>query len=283
MSDSGEQSVELDVAKFYDSFVDRCISDMLNRNARVERAILYAKDSLNRFLSQRILDLGCGIGWSAAEFSRLKHAPRVLAIDLSSDLIAVSNKLFGDLNSVSFKQANLVSDDWLATLNDDFDACVMLDVYEHISLKDRKNFHHALSQCLSEKAIVVLSCPSYLHQRYLRESERDGLQPVDEDVTPRDILAFASDIGAELLDFKYVSVWHENDYLHATLVRGLVRDVKKGAIKESRSSGLFSIFDRLKRARRLDLHSVKLICDTVEKRNSWRAKIYRILKRFLPL
>jgi hypothetical protein len=65
----------------------------------------------------------------------------------------------------------------------------------------------------------MMMAPTPAHQTYLRERMPEGLQPVDEDLYPADVLSLASDIAARMLYNREVGIWRYGDYFHAVLGR----------------------------------------------------------------
>lgn len=205
--------------KFYDQFVGKLIRDFLLGNRRIEAAITFALGYLMRTQPGRILDLGCGIGWSTYEFSRGCPQSVVHGLDLSPQLIAVARAMFSRPGRCDFFEGDLTAADWRGDRPGRYQACVMLDVYEHIPRKSREGFHESLRAVLDEEAMVILTCPTPLHQRYLRESRPEGLQPVDEDVLLADLARLAADLSAEIVHYEFKGIWQQNDYFHAVLQR----------------------------------------------------------------
>lgn len=212
--------------KFYDSFAKKLIHDFLDGNPRTVAAITFASQTLKEANCASVLDLGCGIGWSTYEFCRACPDAQIYGLDLSPGLVTTAKAIFGDGNNRHYLQVDLRSTDWMLKTGQLVDSCVMLDVYEHIPMQFRKGFHQALSRVLGADATLIMTCPSHLHQEYLRREHPDGLQPVDEDVSLNDLQCLAADIGAEVAKFEYKSIWATNDYFHAVLCKGLERSAK---------------------------------------------------------
>ncbi len=208
---------------FYDNFTTKLIQDFLDGNRRAESAISFASNVLRRDPRTSILDLGCGIGWSTYEFSRVSPGVSTHGLDLSSSLISVAKKMFQENDSRRYSCVDLTETHWSGSRQGRYDACAMLDVYEHIPAESRPRFHRVLSSVLKEKAIVIMTCPTPLHQMFLRSQHPDGLQPVDEDVSLCDLQKLAADISAEVTHFEYKGIWATNDYFHAVLNRSAVR------------------------------------------------------------
>lgn len=202
--------------QFYDNFVDKLLNDYLKGNKRIEEAILFSLQNIENY-GRNILDIGCGIGWSSHEFFRNNKDSSVHGIDLSYNLIKTADKLFSNPN-LSFQVLNITKDKFQFAKK--FNVIVMLDVYEHIQKKSRGKFHESLKEILEENFKLILTCPTVFHQNFLRKNKPDGLQPVDEDISIKEVLNIADDLNANVSSFNYRSIWHRHDYFHAVIERG---------------------------------------------------------------
>lgn len=204
---------------FYDQFYEKLLCDFVGGNPRIESALQFSCEQLNLVQSSRILDLGFGLGWSSFEFSRVRKDAEILGLDLSSKLTGLASGIFGSNPRIHYECQDLTDNEWISRQSQNFDACIMLDVYEHIPAEHREGFHRALAQILSADAILVMTCPTPAHQDYLRNEKPQGLQPVDEDITFDDLLILAKSLDAEITHLEYVSIWMRNDYIHVVLSR----------------------------------------------------------------
>jgi SAM-dependent methyltransferase len=204
----------MNIENFYDEFTKKLISDYLYSNPRTEAGIALALHWIPNN-AKKILDIGCGIGWTSHEYACKYQNAEILGIDLSANSINAAKTLFNDKNNLSYKKVDVTKNNFAD--NQKYDVIVMLDVYEHIALPDRKNFIESISKILNPKGIVVFSCPSIYHQYYLKHENPSGLQPVDEDVNIEDIYDFAKKINGDVVFFNYISIWHANDYFHAVI------------------------------------------------------------------
>src|SRR2546430_13581533 len=177
--------------EFYNQFLDKLISDYAFGNERIESAIRFALSVLPRE-TRRVLDVGFGLGWSSQEILRSFPMAEVEGVDLSPSLVEFAEKLCSD-SRAKFRRQDLT--EWVPDEDQLYDAVLMLDVYEHIPQSVRKVFHESLRRVLKPDGILVLTCPSKKQQDYLREFNREGLQPVDTDVTRDDVEELARDIG----------------------------------------------------------------------------------------
>jgi glycosyltransferase involved in cell wall biosynthesis/precorrin-6B methylase 2 len=203
------------ITEFYDSFDRKLLRDYVSDNLRTVAAIRHALRVIPRS-SKRILDIGCGIGWSSREMARQIPSARIVAVDLSHRLIEMATRLTIEPN-VEYSAQDVLDPSWQP--EGSFDAIVMLDVYEHIPVAKRSQLHRTLSRLLAERSVVVLSCPTPEHQRQLRDHEPAGLQPVDEDVDESTAATLATDVDARVAEFRRMSIWNPNDYAHITIAR----------------------------------------------------------------
>lgn len=203
------------VRRFYDDFSKKLMADYVHGNPRAEAAIKHALQWIPAD-TQRILDVGCGIGWSSWEIKRHCPEAEVIGIDLSPKMIEIARSLF-QTPKLSYLTHDIISGEGIP--GDVFDSIVMLDVYEHIPKELRDGVHRALNKILAADGQLVLTCPSLLHQQFLRDHQPDGLQPVDEDVTVDELSKLSQDIGGQVVYFNHATVWHSNDYIHAVVQR----------------------------------------------------------------
>lgn len=196
---------------FYDKFDKKLIADYVFGNERIESAII----NLGAFIpvnSKKILDLGCGIGWSTHEFANSFCNAEVRGIDLSPNLIRKAKILFNAPN-LSFKTLDITK----KMPDDQFDSIIMIDVYEHIPVEKRNEFHRGLKKMLGENGRLILACPTKHHQNWLRETNPEALQPVDEDIDFKVINNLAQEVGGEVIFFEYKKIWKNYDYLYTVI------------------------------------------------------------------
>lgn len=205
--------------EFYDQFYEKLLCDFVGGNPRMESALRFSCEQLNLLQSSRIIDLGFGLGWSSFEFSRVRTDAEILGLDLSSKLTELASGIFGSNPRVRYECQDLTNNEWILRQSENFDTCVMLDVYEHIPAEHRHDFHQALAQILSTDGTLIMSCPTPAHQNYLRSEKPQGLQPIDEDVTFEDLLVLAKSLDAEITHLEYVSIWMRNDYFQIVISR----------------------------------------------------------------
>jgi 2-polyprenyl-3-methyl-5-hydroxy-6-metoxy-1,4-benzoquinol methylase len=234
---------------YYDNFPEKLITDYIKGNPRIESAIQFALGALNDFGASRILDVGCGLGWSSHEFSKNIPNAFVQGVDLSGNLIEAAKTLF-KADNLSYAKKDITEQDF--SEHHQFDAVVMLDVYEHLPKTYRPFFHQSVKKVLAETGIMILTCPSVYLQQDSRENRPHLLQPVDEDVTQEDIEQLARDLDAEVQRFEYIKIWNTKDYFQTVIRR------KRAVIstKTNISTGLEPKMERIIRIKNSKFNSI---------------------------
>lgn len=202
------------IGNYYDHFDARLINDYIKDNNRVKIALKRIFKLFEISHPKKVLDLGCGIGWSSFEIVRNFPEIKILGLDLSTNLVKIGNGLF--------KHPNLVLDnkdltDKSIIQDTGFDTIIMIDVFEHIPKNSYQVFANTLKQVLDKEFCIFFSCPTILTQDNLRENNPDCLQPVDEDIDDGVLTEFASLLDAKLSFYKEINVWSNGDYLHAII------------------------------------------------------------------
>ncbi len=201
------------ISTYYDESTHKRLRDYVYGNARALAAITFALQHIPSD-APRVLDLGCGIGWSSWEILRHYPSANVVGVDISPRQIQTARQLF------PHSQLNWLVSDMTHQAGfqpASFDAIVMIDVYEHLPRASRPTLHHVFWHILKDQGVIILTCPSIFHQNYLRTEKPDGLQPVDEDVSLADLIQLAHDVEGEVLSFAYQTIWHTYDYSYTVI------------------------------------------------------------------
>jgi len=103
---------------------------------------------------ERVLDIGCGIGWFAAAVAS-QYRAEVLAIDASEYAISEVRKRYGNVNNLDFQ----VCDALLIEYEEAFDKILCLDVLEHFSYQDTQILLKKIYSALREGGSLVLCVP----------------------------------------------------------------------------------------------------------------------------
>lgn len=103
---------------------------------------------------EKILDVGCGIGWFAGTLAS-QYGAEVLGIDASEYAINEARKRYGNVDNLDFR----VCDALLIDYEEAFDKILCLDVLEHFSHKDARILLKKIHKALREGGSLVLCVP----------------------------------------------------------------------------------------------------------------------------
>jgi len=229
-----------DVERYYDGRVAEKLRDFTDRLPRIEAAIETIADWAPR-APRRVLEIGCGVGATTWRMARAWPDAETIGVDLSSGSIEVARTCFRRPN-LDYRAGQLAE----CGLDGAFDLILMMDVYEHIAPSERPVVHATLKRLLSAESRLLLMVPTPAHQDYLRAQNPTGLQPVDEDIHPADIVRLGEAVGARLLGYREVGVWHYGDYFHAVL--GRTQTLPPVAKRQLAPAGMAAVKHLAKRA-----------------------------------
>jgi trans-aconitate methyltransferase len=201
------------VEQYYDQRVAEKLRDFTEALPRIEAAVATIAEWAPA-APRRVLEIGCGVGATSWRMARAWTGAEVIGVDLSPASIAAANSCFRRPN-LDYRAGRLSE----CALAGQFDLIVMMDVYEHIARSERRSLHAALRDLLSAESRLLLMVPTPAHQAYLRANLPQSLQPVDEDIGPAEIVSLAAEVGARLLSYREIGIWHYGDYAHAVLGR----------------------------------------------------------------
>jgi 2-polyprenyl-3-methyl-5-hydroxy-6-metoxy-1,4-benzoquinol methylase len=202
------------IASFYDETLEQRLRDYVFGNDRIAAAVALSASLLDRSVT-KVLEVGCGLGISAAELARGRDWLTVHAVDISPKTIAAAGQLFAGNDRLIFEVSDLREVPRLAP----YDLITMLDVYEHIPRSDWPAFNARIASALSRDGAIVVTVPSPWHQEYLARENPAGLQIVDETVRVEDLAALARDVDGHIMKLNVISIWNDNDYIHAVIRR----------------------------------------------------------------
>jgi 2-polyprenyl-3-methyl-5-hydroxy-6-metoxy-1,4-benzoquinol methylase len=201
------------IRAFYDGFTRKLVRDYIAGNVRQARAFELVRSMIGPD-TRTILDVGCGIGASSASYIAGRRGVTVHGVDISPHNIQVATALFGG-PSLRFS----VSDMETPPCEERYDLIAMIDMHEHIPREKWEVFHATLERSLSDTGTIVMTTPSPLHQDHLRTRKPGALQVVDETIELGDVTALADRLGAAVIRYQWVGVWHANDYVHTVISR----------------------------------------------------------------
>lgn len=227
------------IQAYYDERIDGKIRDFTHANPRIEAAIqLVAEWAPSN--PTRILEIGCGIGATCWRMARAWPQAEVIGTDVSPISIEVANTCFRRTNLTY--RAGLIRDGVLAGR---FDLVLLMDTYEHIALEDRATLHATIKSLLSDESRLVITVPTPAELTYERTISPSDPQPVDEHVTPADIIVLTKETGTQMLYYREIGIWRYGDYAHVVL--GRYQSLSDVALREFRPRGIAGLKQRVKR------------------------------------
>ena len=207
-----ESSNELE--NFYDQFSRKWLEDLVQGNERIAQQLAFFLRAIPAETGSLLL-VGSGSGQSAY-FIASEVAPnaKIKALDISSEGLRLAETLFSD-GRIEYQRLDILTE----PVDGQWDGIVLPDIYEHIPVAARSKLHAKFNALLSPNGKIFMTLPSPGKQASLYASGK-GLQIVDETVTLEDLVRMASETGGVLTYFNMVSVWENNDYIHAVIERG---------------------------------------------------------------
>ena len=259
------------IKEYYNNYDKKLLVDYMKANPRIEVAIIDALKLLD-FSNKKILDIGCGIGWSSHEFSKI--AKSVHGVDISPVLTDLARRLF-DRSNLEYSTIDITKNQ--QGLNSNYDIVTLIDVFEHIPSSERLKFYKSINSLLKPSGFVYLTCPSKYHQSWLRHNKPEGLQPVDEDVDISTLNEFCLHLdGSDVIYFKYFSIWESNDYFHAILQKAPV-----SCRLNNQKSHLESMRNRIRRVKIINEHHQLFSRKEIDilAKDAWKIQYNKFKKR----
>lgn len=202
---------------YYDDHVADRLRDWTEGNARIEAALELVYSSTDQPPGS-VLEVGCGVGHVSHELSRRWPEATVLGVDTSERSVELAQRLFAD-SRTTFVCGRVEQ----LELAGPFELVLLMDTLEHVPAVDRPAVMAGLRALVTSRTTVVITVPTPGFNAWLRQHHPERIQPVDEDITPAVVLDVASQIGLDLLLYRTVSVWRDNDYAHVVLGDGSLR------------------------------------------------------------
>lgn len=118
--------------------------------------------------ARAVLEVGCADAFGSALV--LKEVDRLVATDFDPTFISDATKNHPHAESIEFRTHDFLK----GPIKQDFDAAYALDVLEHISTDNERNFLRNIVDSLAPKAICIIGMPSLESQPYASEASQRG-------------------------------------------------------------------------------------------------------------
>jgi len=128
----------------------------------------------------RIVDIGCGDGRFSRELALAFQFSTVVGIDYSKRAIALASAMNPDIPNLKFQSLDITKKHSL----EPFDIAVLMEVFEHLPMKDAGSFMESVRALLKDSGVLILTVPhenkslEYKHfQHFSIEKIVDYLRP----------------------------------------------------------------------------------------------------------
>lgn len=208
-----------EVAAFYDEFTTgTMVRYRIVGNARIDAAI----ELVLPFVKPRavVADIGCGIGIVSEAIARHERTARVIGLDLSPNNIRFAEATVDEPN-VQFVVSSVTEQFEALTKvsGGPVDVICMIDVIEHIPVKDRARLFEDVAGVAADDAVFILTYPSPEFQRFRTEHDPAILQIIDNVIEFDDLYREFRTAGWHLASMQYRAIWYEHEYVHLVLRR----------------------------------------------------------------
>lgn len=201
----------MDVATFYDEFVDRQTRIGVNRR---HQAILGWLKRFGLRPSDRVLEIGCGVGPLTQLLAEALPQGSVLGTDLSPKSVAAARERLAPFGNVELVAGDALEVD----LDERFDVVVLPDVIEHIPLESHDALFGRVASWVKPDGFVLLHYPNPHRLEWVREHDPERLQIIDQPIHADVLLATTYRHGLYLSYYERYSIWmREGDYVVAVL------------------------------------------------------------------
>lgn len=202
-----------EIKRFYDRESFRKLHGFIYTNNRIEFAWKTLNEIVDRIKPRNVLEIGSGIGEICDRLASKLPDSHVYGFDISVKSVELANKLFKKPN-LSFVRHDSITEVQFNP-NTKFDVIFLMDVYEHIPVNSRLELHTFIKENLAENGYIFLSCPTPQHLSYLKNNIPSEIQPIDENITLKELIDFSMQTAVRLILYKEISVWKGADYFHA--------------------------------------------------------------------
>ncbi len=194
------------ITTFYDTFVDHQVS--LGINDR-HIGILSRLKSHGLKKTDRVLEVGCGIGTVTKLLAKYLSNGSVVAVDISPKSIEIATKTLLNFKNVECQVVDLTEDDF----EGEFDAVVLPDVLEHIPIEKHSKLFEKLASLLTSNGVIFINIPNPYSLEWAHIHKKEELQILDQPLYTVDLLPHLYEHGFHLHFLETYSIsMRDGDY-----------------------------------------------------------------------
>jgi trans-aconitate 2-methyltransferase len=141
-----------------------------------------------------VLEIGCGFGTITYLMSKYLRRGKIVATDISAERIEACKRSFAKRNNATFVLTDMTDFE----SDEKFDFIVLPDVLEHIPLESHYNLFTLMANRLKEDGQIAIHIPHPAAIEYMRRTQPEVLQIIDQSVSSDELLRCAYENGLRL-------------------------------------------------------------------------------------
>ncbi len=224
--------------QFYDNYVTRQAKIGINRR---HKSILMLCKKYGLKTSDKVLEIGCGIGTVSRLIGDYLEEGKLVALDTSTQSIAYAKENIQNSN-IEFQETDLTRD----TLDDKFDFIVMPDVLEHIPIEKHPNLFSNLRKVSNTDTTILIHIPNPHFLSWFLEYKPDLAQEIDQPLYGEKIFGsiFSNDfyihhienysLWFQPADYQYLVIRPNQSYTFEEIhvpQKGILERIKNGLLR----------------------------------------------------
>lgn len=201
------------VIDYYNRYVERQAKCGINeRHASIlEKAIEAGLET-----SHDVLEIGCGIGTQTELLVKYLKNGSIYSCDISPESIKTAKINLSHFNNLTLE----VQDATDFCLSKQFDAIIMPDVIEHISLELHARMFQNMDKMLKPDGFIFIHIPNPEYLEWCLENRREILQIIDQPIYTNLLLQNLEGTDLVITHLGTYSIWVEKgDYQYIVLRR----------------------------------------------------------------
>lgn len=194
------------IGKWYDGFAGKQVMTSVNlRHYKIMEFL--NSEGLSR--SDRVLEIGCGIGTLTGLLASYLRRGEILAVDISPESVDIAKKRLSRSSNVRFMVSDMTDFDH----NEVFDFIILPDVLEHIPEDQHRSLFRTLADHMHDRSVIMIHIPHPRALDYIRATTPEKMQIIDQSVEADTLLAdaYASDLTLTFYH-SYALFDREHDY-----------------------------------------------------------------------
>lgn len=201
-----------EIAEFYDNFSERQMRAGVNERHKSILNILI-KSGLNK--SDKILEIGCGVGTLTGLLAEYVINGEIMAVDISEKSIEIAGQRLAKYQNLKLLTKNVIEEN---LEEENYDVIVLPDVIEHIPIEQHPVLFKKLNILLKPQGFVLIHIPNPEHLEWYQNHNPELLQIVDQPIHTNILAENAYSNGFYIFELKNYSIWLKDpDYQYAVL------------------------------------------------------------------